>query len=391
MTSSDQVSSPKRVVVVGGNFAGGQFITDLEDLLKSYPYIAKITLIDRRDGRLWNIASPRALTEPGFHDKTRLPFSRFFKTAELHRGRVTEIHEHEVRLEDGTSIQFDYLVVATGSQNAAPGKYSSNNDLDEIRQEQQRLFDAVKAAQNVLVVGGGSTGIEVAGDIKQEYPKKHVTLVHSSPQLFNNPVFKPSLGEKLQQKLTGLGVELVLGDRVDVPLEVRMKGYNVGQQTIVTQHGKQIDSDLRLFTVGNESYNTAIFQSLGGEDVVDPSTGLVKVLPTLQLAKPGLGHIFAIGDISNADTMKMAYVAGLQGTLAANNVNSLILGRSTETLQQYKPQSPGQFVTTGRTGGAGQLPNGWVVGNLLVRWFKAGDFMTGRFAKLAVRPESVAA
>jgi NADH dehydrogenase FAD-containing subunit len=99
-------------------------------------------------------------------------------------------------------------------------------------EEQQ---ERIKAAHHIIIVGAGAAGVEIAGDIKSQYPQKKVTLIHSREQLLNN--FGPGLHDRAKSALEELGVELYLGQRVISGLE----GDNPTEVTI--QSGKVLQCD----------------------------------------------------------------------------------------------------------------------------------------------------
>ena len=64
----------------------------------------------------FKIASPRAVVEPSLADKILMPHSEYLKKAKVVVGVVKGLKDNEVELEDGTTVPFDYLILATGSK-----------------------------------------------------------------------------------------------------------------------------------------------------------------------------------------------------------------------------------------------------------------------------------
>ena len=106
-----------------------------------------------------------------------------------------------------------------------------------------------------------------------------------------------------------------------------------------------------------------------------PSSGRVRVLPTLQL--PAYPEIFAAGDIIDWDEQKMSFKAGRHGNVVAKNI--LALTRGTAPKDQYKGTIEGIMVTLGSKGGALYFPLFWgwglVFGDWIVRKVKAAALM----------------
>lgn len=228
------VDNPKNVVVVGGSFAGF-FLA--RHLAESLPTGWRVIMIEKKSHYQFTWNFPRITVVPGHDEKCFIPFPRQFSTAPkdvylFQQGNVVAIDSHKVTLQDGSTIDYEYLAVATGSK----GRYPATlEDVDEKRdcipffQEQQR---EIKEAKDIVVVGGGAAGVEVAGDIKSRYPDKNVTLVHSRDHLLNN-FPGDSLHEIAKKALEGLGVTLYLGERVvsnldsDIPKQVTLRSGKV--------------------------------------------------------------------------------------------------------------------------------------------------------------------
>ena len=77
----------------------------------------------------------------------------------------------------------------------------------------------VEASSNIAIIGAGAVGVQMATDIKEIYPEKEVTLIHSRQQVMNK--FHPQLDGIIKQRCEELGVKLKLGSRVKLPA----KGY----------------------------------------------------------------------------------------------------------------------------------------------------------------------
>lgn len=93
-----------------------------------------------------------------------------------------------------------------------------------------------------MIIGGGAVGVQIATDIKELYPNKSVTLVHSRSSLMNR--FHPKLDQIIKERCEELGVNLKLGSRVKVP----PKGYaNDGSRfSVDLQDGSTISADLAV-------------------------------------------------------------------------------------------------------------------------------------------------
>lgn len=376
----------KQIVVIGGSFAGRSALDKLTAGIKGQ---AEVTLVDERDGACFFVATPRALVDPGVTEQLMAPFATFLLKyqgkVKFCRGRVTSIDPAgRVRLADGAGeIPFDYLILATGTTYGGPLK-SDSRDLEMQVREIKELAGRIKEAGRVMVVGGGASGVELAGEIATDYPGKQVMLVHRGPALLPGP-HKAQAGERALEKLKGKGVHVRLESQVEglTPEEVT-RGYTYATRTmqIVSRGGKEsegLESDLQIYAWAKGVPNTVSLDSLGPEVVVGKG-GYIRVRETLQI--PGHDHIFAVGDVCDADR-NTAVAARSQGALAASNLLALMQSSMTgipAKLTKYSKIMNIQLITIGRKDGLFILPF-MILGGWLTRLFKSRDAMAGSFRK----------
>ena len=118
-------------------------------------------------------------------------------------------------LASGQKIDYSYLIVATGSSQPLPVNVLSTERTAACR-ELQEVQQSIIASRKIAIVGGGAVGVELASDIKDFYPDKEVTLIHSKNSLLNN------FGTRLQEyALTALrdelSVRVLLNERPPMP------------------------------------------------------------------------------------------------------------------------------------------------------------------------------
>lgn len=106
--------------------------------------------------------------------------------------------------EGSRQLPFDYVVVATGTKLQAPGSMQDNEKALSIKyfQDYQKR---VQDAKSVLIVGGGAVGVQMATDLKELYPEKEVTLVHSRNQLM--PLYHQELDKIIKARFEELGIK----------------------------------------------------------------------------------------------------------------------------------------------------------------------------------------
>ena len=241
MASSDDISTRPRVLILGGGFAGVGAAQKLEHA------DADVVLVDRHEyhtfqpllyqlatGLLEVTAVGHSLRDlVGHHDNTT-----------IHRGTVSSVDlaAREARFEDLPPMKYDYLVLGVGAEvnffgtegateHAFP-MYTLPHAVN-LKDHLLERWDAVDhdprliedGALNVVVVGGGPTGVETAGAIAElyrsvfakDYPsigqdEARVILVEAGPELFS--MFKPKLREYATKALTERTVEVKTGETV---------------------------------------------------------------------------------------------------------------------------------------------------------------------------------
>lgn len=98
-----------------------------------------------------------------------------------------------------------------GSRAELPSRVNAETKLKAI-QLLKDFQNEISSANDIVIVGGGAAGVELAADIKDVHSNKNVTVVHSSNHLLNT--FGPGLHNKALNGLRDLGVDVILGGRV---------------------------------------------------------------------------------------------------------------------------------------------------------------------------------
>jgi NADH dehydrogenase FAD-containing subunit len=210
------VLSPKNVVVLGGSFAGTSLAKRLTETL---PTGYRVVLVEKNSHFNYLFNFPRYSVLEGHEHKAFVPYAGLAKDApkgifELVQDLATNISDSEVELKSGERIKFEYLAIATGTRQNPPAQVKSTEKKDgcaELRDMQAQI----KSAKNIALVGGGPVGVQLAGDIKTFYEDKRVVLIHSRDQLLPN--FGKRLHDYVVDKLVGIGVTVMLGERPQLP------------------------------------------------------------------------------------------------------------------------------------------------------------------------------
>ncbi|HEY1652555.1 MAG TPA: FAD-dependent oxidoreductase [Acidimicrobiales bacterium] len=363
MTDSNEVAKPT-VVVVGGGYGG---IT----VAKALDETSNVVLVEPRDAFMHNIAALRALVDPSWLPRIFLPYAGLLTNGRIVRDRAVVVDPHKVLTASGEEISADYVVLATGSRYPFPAK----TDLVDTHRAQEQVRQTNRAlaqADRVLLVGAGPVGIELAGEIRHVWPEKTIVLLDVADEILGGP-YMPELKTELRRQLLESRVELILGSplRQAPPTEPG----ELATFRVTTEAGTEVSADIWFRCYGvipNSDY-------LGDElSAARRSDGFIEVEPTLQVA--GQTTVFAVGDISTADS-KMAGFARREAATVADNINALAQGRS--DLTHYESMGPAIAVPIGPTGGAGQFPGqDEIVGSETISEVKGRDMMVDQFGEL---------
>jgi NADH dehydrogenase FAD-containing subunit len=360
------------VVVVGGGYGGINAAKALDD-------VADVTLVDPTEAFVHNIASWRALVDPQWLERIFFPYEHLLSHGRFLRDRAVAVDGRRVTLESGDVLEPDYLVLATGSAYPFPAK-TEEPDVASARARHGAAHEALLAADRVLIVGAGPSGLELAGEIKAFFPDKHVTIADVSEDILVGP-YDQALRDELRRQLDDLGVELRLGAALaELP---SAPPATLAPIAIATADGGELVADIwfRAFGVRAQS------EYLEGGALEDrrDERGYVRVDEHLRVV--GETQIFALGDVADADR-DMAGIANRQAAVVAANVRALITGSG--ELTSYETFPAMIAIPLGPEGGAGLLGDG-VADAATIADLKGRHMGTDNFAALFDSAPSLAA
>jgi NADH dehydrogenase len=351
-----------RVIIVGGGFGG----LTAARALKKAP--VRVTLIDRQNHHLFQpllyqvataALSPADIAEPLRH------IVRKQENCEVLLANVQSIDPKakKVGTDVAGEIAYDYLIVATGARHHyfghedwekfAPGLKSLDDALD-IRRRMLLAFELAEktnddaerqAAMTFVVVGGGPTGVEMAGALAEiakqtlvrdfrhiDSSQARVFLVENSERVLT--VFDESLSKSAGRQLEAIGVSLKLN----------VQASAVDAEGVTMSTGERIPAKTVVWAAGNKASplgaSLGVPLDRGGRVIVEPD-----------LSVPGHPEIFVIGDLAHfAPTGQpplpgLAPVAMQQGRTAARNIEQRIAGGWTEEFEYF---DKGTMATIGR-------------------------------------------
>lgn len=347
------MSRPK-VVILGAGFGGLTAARALDS-------IADVTLVDRHNFQtflplLYQVSTAGLAADHvaypvrGALRKTRVKFRMGSPISVDHKNKSVKLDSSEV-------LDFDYLIVALGSatndfgikgvaENALGMK--TVNEALSIRSEIMRRFEDLCRFEDdtrfsISVVGGGPTGVEMAGAIAE---LKRGPLTSDSADAARNidvylieagsrvlPALSPKLSERTKRDLEKLGVKVLTNAAVK----------EVKPRQIIFADGTKIPSEVTVWAAGVTGEPTMKKLSL------PHAQGRITVDPTLQVSN--YPHVFAIGDIAGAKGSDgrflpmVAPVAMQQARFVAKQIGRISRG---EELQEFSYVDKGSMATIGR-------------------------------------------
>jgi NADH dehydrogenase len=364
------------VVIVGGGFGGLYCARELGHAP------VRITLLDRRNHHLFQPllyqVATAALNPSDIAQPIRSILRRQSNVEVLMAAvqRVDAPHRRVV-LEDGDALEYDYLVLATGATHS----YFGNDDWQAIAPGLKTLEDAIEIRKRILrafeeaernaddavaqhewltfvVVGGGPTGVELAGaitevafhslrrDFRRIDPRQaRVILLEGAPYVL--AAYPPPLRDKAAQQLRALGV--------DVRVDARVTTIEDDGVTVHTPHGDEhIGARTVLWGAGVAA--SPLARSLG---VPLDKAGRVPVTPRLN--PPGLDRVFVIGDLAAVEQADGSLVPGVapaamqEGRYVADSIGRLVRDKSIAD-RPFHYVDKGSLATIGRRKAVAALP-----------------------------------
>jgi NADH:ubiquinone reductase (H+-translocating) len=351
------------VVVIGAGFAG---LATLRALARSG---LRVTLVDRNiystfQPLLYQVATGGL--NPGDIAYPVRSFTRKYGVR-FRRGELARIDTaaRTVTLADGGRLGYDYLVIATGVSAAYFGiegadKYSralyTRRDAITLRDHlmaglEEMTIASGPAGEVITVVGGGATGVEVAGTLAElrnialaaafpevDRARVHIRLVELGPYLI--PPFDASLRDYAYRQLGKRGVDVRLGTTI----------REVTPDSVIVSDGQALRSDLTVWAAGVSApaavADWGLPQGRNGRIVVGPD-----------LRVKGQDRVFAVGDIAIAENdpaPQLAQPALQEGRHAARQIARLAAGQPTAPFRYH---DKGIMATIGHRSAVVELPH----------------------------------
>ncbi len=342
----------KHAVVIGAGFGG---LACAKKLRKSPSY--SVTLIDRNPYQLFSPLLYQVSTASLPEDDIAFPVRTAYRDVQFVRAEVTNIDatKKEIALSNGKTISYDDLILAVGSEGTTfgiPGvaenafQMKSVSDARAIRHSLLSTYENVEdgllplESLNVVIVGGGPTGVELAGavkelqhEIRREFehiaPKATVTLLEAGPRLL--PTFHPHSSKYTLKTLTKMGVQV----------EVDAAVVEATSRSLRLKDGREIVAGTRIWAAGVVA--PPHWKFLGETD----RGNRIKVNSHLQISD----SIWVVGDVAsfpNSDGRPLPMVAPVAIQQGKHVARQIRRREANTSLEVFKYRDKGQMATIGR-------------------------------------------
>ena len=362
------MADPQIVVVVGAGFAG---LTAAKTLANHDA--VRILLVDRRNHHLFQPLLYQVATAGLNPSDIAVPIRVQFRGApnvEIHLGTVDAIDlTKQIVYGEGQEIRFDYLILACGARHSyfghpeweefAPGLKT----LEQATEMRRRMLVAFERAENELdpdlqrayltfvVVGGGPTGVELAGaiadisrtamagDFRRIDPSKaHVVLLEAAPRVLT--AFSDELSERARRDLTEIGVEVRTNAMVQ---SIDAHGVTIGTE--------RLDARTVFWAAGVQAERLTITPPLD----VDRAS---RIKVGADCSVPGFANVFVVGDMASLEMAPGQLVPGVAPAAmqAGEHAARMILGDLTgEPRRSFVYNDKGTMATIGKSRAVGQI------------------------------------
>ena len=337
----------ENVVVLGSGYAGAGAVKSIERTLEDE---VDLTWVSDVDHHFVLHESHRIIRDPRVKEKITIPVDEIKSPAtRFIQAAVTGMNanDREVELDDGTTVSYDYAVLAIGSQTAFFGidgleeHALTLKDLDDALEIHEAVKSAARDASRsdpaqVVVGGAGLSGIQSAGETA-EFRDKHrapidIHLVEGLENVF--PPGDPEIQELLDEKLRERDINIMTGEFIG----------EVDEDTVYVGDDTELDYDVLLWTGGITGQDLTQDLEIGK----DERSFRLHASSTFETDAP---DVFAIGDTALVDqdddepAPPTAQAAWDAAEVVGENVRRAI---NDQPLKEWRYRDKGTLVSVGQ-------------------------------------------
>ncbi|MBI1833916.1 MAG: NAD(P)/FAD-dependent oxidoreductase [Candidatus Andersenbacteria bacterium] len=358
----------KRILILGGGFAGVETFRRLhKQLHPAGKHNVELQLINRTNYFTFSPMLHEVATGAVTREQVVQPLREILACCgkDFHQASVKQVDlARNVVVTDSGEHPYDILVVTLGveqgffgvagaAENALalkwlPGALNIRNRIINSFEKASEMQDrhdtaGVRRFLRFLIIGGGATGTELAGQISDlvvhemrsfygDVPQSlcSLELIHAGQRLLE--VLSPTASIKVQRRLENLGVDVRLNARV----------VEVGKDFVKLATGEKVESNNIFWTAGTESTLPGILPK-----EVLTERGLAMIEPTFQLT--GHEHVFVLGDCAQIQDKAYAFPPTAQAAVQAARITAknILAQLNEKPLVKKKYKTKGDIIPIG--------------------------------------------
>lgn len=319
------------IVVFGGGFCGTLVAKILEKKLKN----RSIVLIDHKDSFEFTPSIHKIVFSREYYKKIIIPYKNMFTRVRLIKDSVMKISPDEIKT-NKYEIKYTYLVICTGIVYPILLENKKNVHTLKYGLEAEEINRKLQTSRNILIIGGGLVGTEIAGELTTKTNKK-ITIVDPNDRLLSrNPVKASEYAENFLEKR---GSSIMFNRKII---------KNISGKSFVTDKNEKIKADLALWCGGIKADPYWLGPEFNG---AVNEKHFIKVNNFLQIQSHP--YVFVGGDITNIKEEKTAQNAERHAKIIAKNIINLAKNKP---LSAYKPRSGPLIISLGDWYGIFSVP-----------------------------------
>jgi NADH dehydrogenase FAD-containing subunit len=349
----------RQVVILGGSYAA---IVSLKSVLTTKTEKLEVVIVSPSEYAWNNTTVPRLLVETTKKEKTIVSFKRIIEKnsknsihkTKLIKGKAVsvDLENKTVGLSTGESLNYTQLIIATGERSDTPVFRSIHDHVQQFTQLDQ-LSENIKSSSSIAIVGGGATGVEVAGELGFAYGKDKDIVIYTGKGLLRT--LSASSQAAAQNKLEKLNIKVV-----------NLRVADITGKRITFEDGTNKTFDLIIPAF--KSFPNSEFLP---KAILDAS-GHVKTDEHFRVN--GYADVIAVGDISSITVKSLFDIYYIQSKVIKNTIEHMLTKTGSVERKLYSaPTNPTMLVPISRNGGVGVV-YGWNFPSFLVKIAKAKDF-----------------
>ncbi len=341
----------KRICILGGGFGGLYTALGLRNFLKKHPNY-EIILIDQHDHLLFTPLLYEVITDELQSWEVAPNFSKLLVNSgiKFYQDKINslDLKNREIFLQNREKLNYDCLVLTVGREvrlNGLPGvkeytfPFRTLADVYQLKDKLTLLLNSDLNKIKVAIVGGGPSGVELAGKIADKLQKRG--QVHLITR--DNCILRHFTKATRKSAINAL-------NKRNVAISLNTSITEVNSNSVIFQQGEEsgtLPTDLVVWTTGTQARSLI--------DNLAPSNAIAQLISQATLQLPDYPEVFAFGDVAevvdgnNTKVPAVAQVAYQQASFAAKNIIRFLAGKK---LKRFRYLHLGEMIALGKNDSA---------------------------------------